>query len=178
MAGSSATGRCFVTLQASDIALIVASMGRHHFEHDNGRGWTGIVDTAQLVIALAAVGVAVAAFAFTRREGIRAGNRERLRWMHEALNQLEPLQGHALATPPHARKYEELQQWLKTSLAVAGARERLPLTMALADRSIPDNPDDPVQRTEMVDAVDGARAELLEALEKDGGLAAAGKRLK
>jgi hypothetical protein len=58
-------------LQASDLAHVVANMGRHHFEHGDGRGW---VDFVQLVIAIAAVLIAGAAFWFTRREGIRAGN--------------------------------------------------------------------------------------------------------
>jgi hypothetical protein len=145
----------------------------HRFEHDDGFGW---ITVAQLVTAVAAVAIAAAAFYFTRRESIRAGNRERLRWMHEALNQLEPLQDRALTN--EEREYVELQQWLKTSLAVAGARERLSLTMALAKRPIPANPDDPVQREEMVKAVEGARAQLLRALEEDGNLAAKGKRLK
>lgn len=102
------------------------------------------------------------------------GNRARLQWMHEALNTVGKLEQEALA--PHEREYTELQQWLKTSLAVADARQRLPLTMALADRPIPKG--DVVSRVEMTDAAAKARAELLEALETDGDLAAAGKRLK
>jgi hypothetical protein len=135
-----------------------------------------LVAVVQVVIALAAVAIAVTAFAFTRHESVRAGNRERLSWMHEALNQLDRLQQEALA--PHPRQYVELQQWLKTSLAVAGVRKQLPLTVALAERPIPGDPNDNDQRAEMVEAVEEARAELLAALERDGDLAAAGKRLK
>lgn len=135
-----------------------------------------IFGVVQLAIAVAAVVSALATLAFTRREGIRAGNRERLTWMHEALNQMGPLQDYGLQ--PNETKYVELQQWLKTSLAVAGARGRLPLTMALAERPIPEDTNDPVQRVAVVEAVEKARAELLAAIEKDATLASAGKRLK
>lgn len=112
-------GRARIAL--AHTATLLDHMGRHRFEHDNEGA--SIFDLAQLVTAVAAVVIALTALLFSRRESIRAGNRERLMWMHTALNHLETLQDHALA--PHKREYEELQQWLKTSLAVSGARKSL-----------------------------------------------------
>jgi hypothetical protein len=133
---------------------------------------------AQLGIALLALFVAWRAFVISRdalqrseRESTRAGNRERLMWMHTALNQLQPLQEHALA--PHENVYVDLHEWLKTCLVVAGARERLPMTAALAQRPLPQVS----EREAMIEVVEQARKELLQALQQDGGRAYAGERL-
>jgi hypothetical protein len=162
-----------VTCEANEIALFIARMGRHRYEHDGGWDWSGVVDVAQLVIAGAAVAIAIAAFWLAWRANIRAGNRERLTWMHTALNQLTPLQDRALNRKE--TEYAELQQWLRTCLAVSGARERLPLTAALARRPMPQTSE---RDAMMVEAVEQARAELFEALEHDGNRASDGKRLE
>jgi hypothetical protein len=122
-----------------------------------------------LFVAWKALVIARDAQRFSERENIRAGNRDRLRRMHEALNQLRPLQDASLA--PHEEDYENLQQWLKTCLAVAGARDVLDLTMALASRPIGGDRDD------VFEAVQQARQQLLQTLEYEADRAHAGKRL-
>jgi hypothetical protein len=106
-------------------------------------------------------------------EGTRAGNRETLRWLHEAFNQLEHLQDESLA--PHPIQYQKHRQWLRTCLAVAGARQRLPVTSALSDRDVlPSGPSED-ERNELVEAVEAARQELLKVLEYDADGAHAGE---
>jgi hypothetical protein len=66
-----------------------STMGR--FSHDCGSGSSvlfNLVAGIALFVAWKALVIARDAQRFSERENIRAGNRERLRWMHEALNQL------------------------------------------------------------------------------------------
>ena len=136
----------------------------------------------QLGVALIALRVAVRALGISREannravaEGTRAANREVLRWLHEAFNQLELVQQESLAA--HSVKYEKYRQWLRTYLAVAGARGRLPLTTALSDRDCLPGGSLAADQNELVLAVDAAREELLEVLEHDADRAYAGELL-
>jgi hypothetical protein len=140
-------------------------------------GWfLGISGVVQLLIALWALKIGRDALKVSERveqdarsERERADHRDRLMWMQTLLNELRPVQ-EAMAAP-HETEYHNRQRWMKTCLATAGLRDRLPATVAVSERPYSDG------WPGMVADVDKAWTELHDALEHEADRAYAGQRL-
>jgi hypothetical protein len=121
-------------------------------------------------IAVNAHGVSEQAALTAEREHRRADARYRLMCLHDCLNAVRELW--VAKRTMQADEHFEKQRWLKSMLAVAGARHELPLTVTLSE--MPRN----TRRDVFGDACISARDELETLIEHDADRIYAGERLR
>ena len=103
------------------------------------------------------------------RERERADERQRLMYLHDVLNKLS-----VLTVSRGSEPFESDRQWIRTMLALSGAREQLPVTAAVSDLTFDEAGLGAVLAH---DEVDAARREILKELEYRADRAYAGEKL-